>query len=331
MEDTGSVRRGTWRSGPWIVAIVLLVAGAGLTSLASAQTITEFPIPTAFSRPYGIAVGPDGNLWFTEDGGNVGRITPRGVITEFPVPTSGGSQDAIAAGSDGNLWFTEDGGNNIGRITPVGAVTEIPIPTSSSHPWGITAGPDGNLWFTESAGDKIGRITPDGVVTRFAVPTRGHYPAGITAGPDGNLWFTEYFGNTIGRFTPPGAATFFFTVPPCRAFDSRDSIPFAGGSWTVPLVGRCGVPTGAVAVALNLTVTAATTAGHIVLFADGQEPWPLVSTINYVAGQTRANNAVAQLGASGATAVYVSQLSGTVHVIIDVSGYFMSDSAPPSP
>jgi hypothetical protein len=29
--------------------------------------------------------------------------------------------------------------------------------------------------------------------------------------------------------------------------------------------------------------------------------------------------------------VYVSQLSGTVHVIIDVSGYFMSDSAPPSP
>jgi hypothetical protein len=87
------------------------------------------------------------------------------------------------------------------------------------------------------------------------------------------------------------------------------------------------------AVALNLTVTAATTAGHIWLAADGEEPLPLVSTINYVAGQTRANNAVAQLGASGATAMYVymSQPSGFVHVIIDVAGYFMPDGAPPSP
>jgi virginiamycin B lyase len=28
--------------------------------------ITEFPVPTTMSSPYGIASGPDGNVWFTE-------------------------------------------------------------------------------------------------------------------------------------------------------------------------------------------------------------------------------------------------------------------------
>ena len=34
--------------------------------------ITEFPIPTGDSGPYGIVAGPDGNLWFVESG--VGRL-----------------------------------------------------------------------------------------------------------------------------------------------------------------------------------------------------------------------------------------------------------------
>jgi streptogramin lyase len=39
----------------------------------------------AASGPQGIAVGADGNLWFTEFGANqVGRITTAGVVTELP-------------------------------------------------------------------------------------------------------------------------------------------------------------------------------------------------------------------------------------------------------
>ena len=48
--------------------------------------ITEFKIPTDGSNPFGITVGPDKNLWFTEEfGNNIGRITPSGQITEFPI------------------------------------------------------------------------------------------------------------------------------------------------------------------------------------------------------------------------------------------------------
>jgi serine/threonine protein kinase/sugar lactone lactonase YvrE len=167
-----------------------------------AGSITEFPVPTSGSGPWGITAGPGGNLWFAEYNGNkIGRISPSGTITEFPVPTAGSDPDGITAGPGGNLWFTEYNGNKIGRISPSGTITEFPVPTAKSGPDGITAGPDGNLWFTEYNGNKIGHISPSGTITEFPVPTAKSSPTWITAGPGGNLWFAEYSGNKIGRIT----------------------------------------------------------------------------------------------------------------------------------
>ncbi len=182
-------------------------------------TVTTFLTPTQPSNPYSITAGPDGNLWFTEWGGNkIGRITPAGVITEFTIPTAGTQPWGITAGPDGNLWFTESYGNQIGRITPTGVITEFPVPTFNSGPLGITAGPDGNLWFCEATASKIGRITPAGVITEFTVPTAGSGPRVITGGPDGNVWFTETGGNgnQIGRITPAGVIT-EFPIPSVNA------------------------------------------------------------------------------------------------------------------
>jgi streptogramin lyase len=192
----------------------LTLAGAS----ASANPVTEFSAGiTPGSGPAGIAAGPDGNLWFTEqEGDRIGRITPAGVVTEFSIgDKEGGDPYGIAAGpkGEGNLWFTEYSGNRIGRITPAGVVTEFSAGiTPGSFPTAIAAGPDGNLWFTEQEGDRIGRITPAGVVTEFSAGiTEGSDPYGITAGPDGNLWFTEFSGNRIGRITPAGVVTEFST------------------------------------------------------------------------------------------------------------------------
>lgn len=207
-------------------------------------------------------------------------------------------------------------------------ITEFPIPTALSGPEGITAGPDGNLWFTEAAANKIGRITPDGSITEFPIPTAASRPRKITAGPDGNLWFTESSGNKIGRITtaPPPAVS-FYTVTPCRVFDTRDlSGPTLGAplpcgtAQSFSVAGECGVPSSATAVSLNVTGTGSTAQGNLRLFPSGT-PVPLVSTLNYAAGQTRANNAVAPLGTMGQVAVLCSP-SGTTHVVLDVNGYF---------
>ena len=86
------------------------------------------------------------------------------------------------------------------------------------------------------------------------------------------------------------------------------------------MAGDCGIPPTARALVVNVAVTGATAQGHLRVFPGGV-PFPLVSTINYRANQTRANNAVVGLG-TGTLEIYCGQGSGTTQVILDVSGYF---------
>lgn len=86
-------------------------------SLALSGNITEFPLPSGGSEPFGITAGPDNALWFTEYGGNkIGRITTAGAITEFPTPTANSTPFGITVGPDNAIWFAENVGNNIGKL-----------------------------------------------------------------------------------------------------------------------------------------------------------------------------------------------------------------------
>jgi streptogramin lyase len=198
-----------------LAAGVVVLLSAGLVpfssrALAAVGDITEYPIPNTNAAPAGITPGPDGNLWFTEQAGNmVAKITTSGVVTEYTVPTANASPSGIVAGPDGNLWFTEYYGNKVARVTTSGVITEYGVPTTNANPSGIAAGPDGNLWFTEYNGNKVARVTRGGAITEFSVPTLAGSPSGIAAGPDGNLWFTEFTGNNVAKMTTAGAFTEF--------------------------------------------------------------------------------------------------------------------------
>jgi hypothetical protein len=119
----------------------------------------------------------------------------------------------------------------------------------------------------------------------------------------------------------------FYTAIPCRLVDTRDPArggpaPLVAGEDAVfELAGRCGVPASARVLSLNVTVTAPTSAGHLRLYPAGRAR-PLASTINFAAGQTRANNAVVALDAVGRLCVYVGLPQGTTHVVLDTTGYF---------
>lgn len=115
----------------------------------------------------------------------------------------------------------------------------------------------------------------------------------------------------------------FYTVTPCRAVDTRTTTALAAGAQrTIPLAGTCGIPSTARAVAVNVTVLDATGAGSLVLWRSGSTV-PETSNINFTAGQTRGNNAIVALSLSGAVDARASVGgSGTVQMLIDVSGYF---------
>jgi hypothetical protein len=146
--------------------------------------------------------------------------------------------------------------------------------------------------------------------------------------PGGSAQDCSMVGPTIRVLsaTPP-AGTAFHTMPPCRIVDTRNApgpygapaLP-AGGFRSFALAGQCGIPMTAKIVAANLTVSQPTAGGHLTVFPAGSAP-PLASAINFSAGQTRANNAVLRLGDGGAVSVQ-SGTSGTVHFILDVTGYF---------
>ena len=120
----------------------------------------------------------------------------------------------------------------------------------------------------------------------------------------------------------------FHTLTPCRVLDTRQPQDgpalVSGQAEILSLHGICGIPATAKAVAVNITVTQPTGAGHL-SFAPGDLGDPAASTINFSPGQTRANNAILPLALNGTGTLRVSPAvtgNGSVHVILDVVGYF---------
>lgn len=76
---------------------------------------------------------------------------------------------------------------------------------------------------------------------------------------------------------------------------------------------------------MNVTVVQGTSTGHVRLGPGDCASLPATSTINFSAGQTRANNAILPLASDGSGGLAASAFvlgGGSVHLIVDVGGYF---------
>jgi glucose/arabinose dehydrogenase len=163
-----------------------------------------------------------------------------------------------------------------------------------------------------------------GGIQNLATAAEG--PVSFRNGPDGLLYYAAIKSGAIYRMNPPDAR--FHTVAPCRTLDTRDAPGSFGGPAlaagtvrTFALTGRCGIPTTARTLSGNVTVTAPSAAGDLRFFPGGGTV-PPTSTINFRAGQTRANNAVLTLSPTGSLSVRCDMASGGVQLILDVNGYF---------
>lgn len=125
-----------------------------------------------------------------------------------------------------------------------------------------------------------------------------------------------------------GPAMFHTVIPPCRLLDTRTpaGAPALQGQVArlIQVSGSCGVPAGAMAVAFNITVTQATAGGDLALAA-GDVAVPSASEVrlSFQPNKTRANNGIVQLSADGKIkALALTGVGQTVHLILDVNGYF---------
>ncbi len=139
----------------------------------------------------------------------------------------------------------------------------------------------------------------------------------------------------------------FHSLTPCRVVDTRINTQIQGGYGPIldtlverkfPIQGNCGVPVGATAVAVNVTVVSPTNQGSLTLYPSGIVT-PLVSTITFPLGTfALANGAIVPLAdqslqpndiaakyqiCDGSTLPCYRVLNnGKAHLALDITGYF---------
>lgn len=282
---------------------------------------------------------------------------PEGVIDPDPGDNSATDADTLAPGAD--LSITKTDGQTLVEVGQVitysivvsnagpnaangATVTEV-LPAAITGATWTCAGAGGASCTASGSGNVNDTVSlPAGATVTYTVTgTVGESASGslsntatVTAPAAVVDWdLTDNSATDTDTVQGPGLG--FFTLSPCRLVDTRGSGAPIGGpvlqgqeTRTFAVAGHCDIPSTAKVLSLNVTATASPVPGHVRLFPAGQA-LPTASTLNYAAGQTRGNNAVVSLSGDGELAVFVGQPAGTtVHLVLDVNGYFDSMSPP---
>jgi hypothetical protein len=196
-----------------------------------------------------------------------------------------------------------------------GASDTIQAALTGTAPWRLTWSDGfGQSDVTSSPAARV--VSPTANTTYSVTSVSDAYCAGSASGSA-----VISIDGTCGRF---------FTLPPCRVVDTRSAVGPLGGPALQPnlargfaIVGTCGIPATAKAVSVNVTTTQAGAPGDLRLYPSDLPTLPLVSTLNWSAGQTRANNAIVKISTDGSGTIDVRLDSGgSVQFILDVNGYF---------
>jgi len=215
-----------------------------------------------------------------------------------------------------------------------------PPPPPTCTPPSITSQPQsGTIRVTSGATLTVG-ATGTSLTYQWFIGASGNTsnPISGAAGPSTNVTpqqttsFWVRVSNACGTINsatatvtviPAAPAAKFFLVSPCRALDTRGGGAIGSNQIrTITLAGTCGIPSGTTALAVNLTVVSPPTGGFATLYpGPAIVTRPNVSTINFPAGRTLANNARVALGADGTLNIF-NAASGPLDVLIDIQGYF---------
>jgi outer membrane protein assembly factor BamB len=272
------------------------------------------------------------NLDNLSGAGGPGHVA--GELQKISVPQGGEVLTALAVWTnplDNGVWVFVANGNGISGLRATVSGT-----TPSLTPqWTDTSGgaspiiANGVLYYAGSGGVRALDPTTGTLLWSDTSISGIHWESPIVV--NGHLFVTDE-GSQLWAYGPntPAPATSFFTLTPCRVVDTRrpngpyggPALQGSGAHRVFNLWGQCGIPSTAVAVAMNVTIDQATGLGDLRVGPAGFTSF--ASTINFVPGKTRANNAVVGLTGNPLGSIWVQGdiYPGTTHLILDVTGYF---------
>jgi uncharacterized repeat protein (TIGR01451 family) len=167
------------------------------------------------------------------------------------------------------------------------------------------------------------------VTATYAIPSDYSTPAPIVNTATASTTSAEADSANNSASAQVSLPSAYYSLMPCRLADTREGngplggpALSAGSARSFTLTGACGIPAGVKSVALNATIVAPTRAGFLRL-TPGEATAGQTSSVNFAAGQTRANSAVVSLGVGGSVVATLGAVgNGQAHLILDVMGYF---------
>ena len=168
----------------------------------------------------------------------------------------------------------------------------------------------------------FGAVAASNFVVNSSTSITAVAPPG-SAGTVGVTVTNSYGTSAVGptdRFTYLAPGGSYFPLTPTRLLDTRTNGQTLGAnsSLNLDVVGGA-VPSDATAVALNVTATDTTANSYLSVYPTGAAQ-PVVSNLNWVAGETVPNLVVVPVGQNGQVALY--NYVGSTNVVVDLEGYF---------
>ncbi len=139
---------------------------------------------------------------------------------------------------------------------------------------------------------------------------------------------THLVADLLGYYAPATSSAGRFTaLTPARLVDTRQggNKLAVGGTVSVPVLGKQGVPTAGVSsVLVNIAGTEANLPGYLTAYASGTTQ-PSTSNVNLErVGSTASNLAIVPVGADGSITVFSN---AGAHVIVDIAGWYSDATA----
>jgi uncharacterized protein (DUF1501 family) len=217
----------------------------------------------------------------------------------------------VGAGASIDIKVTGGAGVPASGVNAVVLNVTVTEPTNAGY---VTVWPAGEpLPKASSLNFTAGETVPNLVITK--VGSNGSVSLFNSDGA------THLVVDLLGWFDVSGRGPSGYASSPRRLMDTRDASAKVGPDSTMQLkvTDVAGVPSGAKAVVLNVTVVDPTETSFLTVYPMGQ-PLPTASNLNFTPGSTVPNQVIATVGQDGKICIY--NHSGQTHIIADLIGWY---------
>lgn len=198
------------------------------------RALRVFPLPPGTSRANlnTATFAPDGELWFTGQGGVVGRLVPKtGVVSVRDAPRGSGPY-GICTTPAGDVWWCSLAGSFIARIDRrSGDSVVVEPPTRNQGARRLWSDQRGRLWVSEWLSGQLSMHDPASQAWHaWRVPGPDPKPYAVYVDERGQVWASDFGSNAVFRFDP-GSETFERFGFPREAASVRQILGRPGEVW----------------------------------------------------------------------------------------------------